>query len=379
MRFLSTLLLTVLSVFSTVATYAAVEYQLTVRLKSGEPQVFRLSTCPRVVFTSTQMVIQSETFSTSYPIEYATVDRLEVVSLLATDDAPESQAGSVNEIPYIALVEYPTPVSGLSPVYVPFITEPDPVDPVNISSAILTLPDGVRYRYTGQVIEPEVSVRLEDTVLTGGTDYTVNYSNNVNPGTATVTVTGKDNYTGTLSTEFTIYKDTTVYVVINGESIAVNNDLETVSLFETSYGRVAISNICALPGETIKIWIIPATGWLLDEETLTPKLTEEDSHYAFVMPEDEERITLNVTFVDEIIVGLSDAACPFGFRYTDGRTVWLSGIDESVPISIYDARGTMVSARVARTPDTAVIHLDELPAGLYIISVNHQSYKIQKK
>ena len=110
-----------------------------------------------------------------------------------------------------------------------------------------------------------------------------------------------------------------------------------------------------------------------------PKLTEEDSHYAFVMPEDEERITLNVTFVDEIIVGLSDAACPFGFRYTDGRTVWLSGIDESVPISIYDARGTMVSARVARTPDTAVIHLDELPAGLYIISVNHQSYKIQKK
>ena len=37
------------------------------------------------------------------------------------------------------------------------------------------------------------------------TDYTLSYSNNTNVGTATVTITGKDNFTGTVSKTFTIY------------------------------------------------------------------------------------------------------------------------------------------------------------------------------
>ena len=40
--------------------------------------------------------------------------------------------------------------------------------------------------------------------LKKGTDYTVKYENNVEKGTATVTVTGKGNYTGTIIKNFTI-------------------------------------------------------------------------------------------------------------------------------------------------------------------------------
>ena len=40
--------------------------------------------------------------------------------------------------------------------------------------------------------------------LVEGVDYEVSYSNNVNAGTATVTITGKGNYTGTVTTTFTI-------------------------------------------------------------------------------------------------------------------------------------------------------------------------------
>lgn len=40
--------------------------------------------------------------------------------------------------------------------------------------------------------------------LRAGTDYTVSYSNNVNPGTATVTITGKGNYTGMIVKTFVI-------------------------------------------------------------------------------------------------------------------------------------------------------------------------------
>ena len=40
--------------------------------------------------------------------------------------------------------------------------------------------------------------------LTNGTDYTVSYSNHINPGTATVTITGKGYYTGSRVINFTI-------------------------------------------------------------------------------------------------------------------------------------------------------------------------------
>ena len=42
--------------------------------------------------------------------------------------------------------------------------------------------------------------------LVNGTDYTVTYANNVKVGTATVTVKGKGNYTGTITLTFMIKK-----------------------------------------------------------------------------------------------------------------------------------------------------------------------------
>ncbi len=50
--------------------------------------------------------------------------------------------------------------------------------------------------YTGSAIKPAVTVRQNGTALLAGRDYTVSYKNNVNPGTAIVTVTGMGNYTG---------------------------------------------------------------------------------------------------------------------------------------------------------------------------------------
>ena len=50
--------------------------------------------------------------------------------------------------------------------------------------------------YTGSAIKPSVIVKQNGTALLEGRDYTLSYKNNVNPGTATVTVTGKGNYTG---------------------------------------------------------------------------------------------------------------------------------------------------------------------------------------
>ena len=63
--------------------------------------------------------------------------------------------------------------------------------------------------YTGSAIEPVVTVKDGETTLTLGTDYEVAYSNNVNAGTATVTITGKGNYSGETAATFTIVKSMT--------------------------------------------------------------------------------------------------------------------------------------------------------------------------
>ena len=62
--------------------------------------------------------------------------------------------------------------------------------------------------YNGQAQTPAVTVKDGQTELTLGTDYTVAYSNNVNAGTATVTVTAEEssNYSGTTTKNFTIQK-----------------------------------------------------------------------------------------------------------------------------------------------------------------------------
>ncbi len=60
--------------------------------------------------------------------------------------------------------------------------------------------------YSGSAKKPTVKVVDGSTTLTSGSDYTVAYSNNTNAGTATVTITGIGNYSGTVTKTFTIKK-----------------------------------------------------------------------------------------------------------------------------------------------------------------------------
>ena len=89
------------------------------------------------------------------------------------------------------------------------------ITPVSLGNAVITVsPTSLVYNGTAQ--EPTVSVAFMnaktnelETPLIAGTDYTVSYSNNTNvTNNATVTVTGKRNYTGTNTTTFSITKAT---------------------------------------------------------------------------------------------------------------------------------------------------------------------------
>ena len=58
--------------------------------------------------------------------------------------------------------------------------------------------------YNTKAHTPEVTVAISGRTLEADKDYTVSYASNINAGTATVTVTGKGNFTGTASKDFAI-------------------------------------------------------------------------------------------------------------------------------------------------------------------------------
>ena len=74
---------------------------------------------------------------------------------------------------------------------------------ISISKASVTLSTST-YAYDGKAKKPGVTVKLNGKTLKNGTDYTVSYSNNTKVGTAKVTITGKGNYTGSVSKTFKI-------------------------------------------------------------------------------------------------------------------------------------------------------------------------------
>lgn len=81
---------------------------------------------------------------------------------------------------------------------------PVEIKPIDLSDSTVT---GVKNAtYTGKEITQEPVVSVGSAVLTKGEDYDEVYSDNVNAGTATLTIIGKGGYTGTISVPFTIEK-----------------------------------------------------------------------------------------------------------------------------------------------------------------------------
>lgn len=77
------------------------------------------------------------------------------------------------------------------------------------------------YVYDGTARRPSVTVTDAGRTLMMGTDYSVSYSNNINKGNATVTVTGMGDYDGTVTKNFTI---TSAPNTLSIEGIEVKHD-----------------------------------------------------------------------------------------------------------------------------------------------------------
>ena len=77
------------------------------------------------------------------------------------------------------------------------------VKKTSLKKAKITLPKKT-YKYTKKAIKPNVKVKLGKKTLKKNVDYTISYKNNKKKGKATITIKGKNLYTGTRKTAFKI-------------------------------------------------------------------------------------------------------------------------------------------------------------------------------
>lgn len=124
--------------------------------------------------------------------------------------------------------------------YIQTITEKYVIGKMSLSSI-------ASQKYTGAAIEPELVLKRGKIKLVKDADYTVEFSNNVNVGTASVTITGIGDYTGTRTATFKITGTALSKVKLSGfkSSFAWAGKVITQDVifsYNTKVGKETISN-----------------------------------------------------------------------------------------------------------------------------------------
>lgn len=91
------------------------------------------------------------------------------------------------------------------------------------ATAVLNVPEG-GYTYDKTAKTPAVTLTLDGYTLVLGTDYILDYMDNTDAGTASVTITGQGNYTGTKNIDFTIAK-ATPNITLEVKGTGVNDEI----------------------------------------------------------------------------------------------------------------------------------------------------------
>ena len=102
----------------------------------------------------------------------------------------------------------------------------------DVAEALIALPEDAVFVYSGEAIEPAVSVTYAGEAMTADKDYTVEYANNINVGLGDVTITGIGIYKGTKTVNFDINQAS---VAIRFESADGSEAKELTTVFGAAF------------------------------------------------------------------------------------------------------------------------------------------------
>ncbi len=183
---------------------------------------------------------------------------------------------------------------------------------------------GESFTYTGSPFTPAVSVTLKNgTQLIKDRDYTLAYTNHTNAGTATVTVTGQGNYTGTAKKTFVISKAAapeiswpTASAITCGEKVSDS----LLSGGSTQYGTFAWS-------DDVKDTIL-TVGTYSYKVVFTPSEDTEKNYETISTTEQDVSLTVNAKSLNGAHVTVSGSYTYTGqaqIPVADAVTVQLDG------------------------------------------------------
>lgn len=97
--------------------------------------------------------------------------------------------------------------------------------------------ENTAFTYTGKAIRPEIKLteKSSGVVLKSGTDYTVTYADNINVGTARITIKGKGSYQGSMTVTFGILPIELGQLRQEKPGEAIVNDTVSIALNQYSY------------------------------------------------------------------------------------------------------------------------------------------------
>ena len=191
-------------------------------------------------------------------------------------------------------------------------------------------------RFTGVPVTVDPKVSYKGTTLKNGVDYTLTYENNAAVGTATVTINGMRNYTGSYSTTFDILK-MQAKPVVTGET-TINKEYISgpfpLGLTTTSNGAVTYTSsnpaIAAIgPDGTVTL-----TG-AIGSVVLTMSTEANAEFYASTT-----NVTLNVTKLVNEITGIEPAYTVL----TDAQPFTLGAVHKSTSPMTFTSSNPAVAA-----------------------------------
>ena len=143
---------------------------------------------------------------------------------------------------------------GEEPGDTPDKTPDQPQQKQSLEKAVITVAT-TNYAYDGKKKTPAVSVTLDGKTLAANTDYTVTYQKNQNIGTATVTITGAGNYTGTVTKIFTISAKKGTSFTVGAYKYKITNSKEVAfaGLKSTKTTKVVIPKTVKIGGKTFSV------------------------------------------------------------------------------------------------------------------------------
>ena len=247
------------------------------------------------------------------------------------------------------------------------------IHPKAVEATISQIPDQT---YTGNDIEPAVVVRYEDSIITASlriptSEYTVDYANNRNAGTATVTVTDKagGNYTFPQITQsFTIKQKSInpavtmadyVYGTYPGyPKVSGNEGGGTVSVYYSTYDDIAdntahrvLLDVDAIDGTTLNAGTYYMMAQVAETQNYTSGISPVISFE--VMANQYAAPAVPTLGGSTVTVSAADRSKALEYSFSGGEWVDVPALNNGsfVPAGLADNTGYTLSLRVKASVD----------------------------